>query len=97
MARQHAAPRGHDKDAILRRLSSMEGHVRGVEQMVRDDRDWLDVVTQIGALQAAARAVALLVLRDHLRRCLIRAAGGETAVDSAVEEATSIFDLAIPH
>ena len=97
MARQHAAARGNDKDAILRRLRFMEGHVRGVEQMVRDDRDWLDVVTQISALQAAARAVALLVLRDHLRRCLTRAVGDETAADSVVEEATRIFDRALRH
>lgn len=95
MARQLAAASGNDKEAILRRLRFIEGHVRGVQQMVRDDRDWLDVVTQIGALQAAGRAVALLVLRDHLRRCVTRAAGDETGSDSVVEEALSIFDRAL--
>jgi DNA-binding FrmR family transcriptional regulator len=94
MARQHADS-GDDKDAILRRLRRMEGHARGVQRMVRDDRPWLDVVTQVRALRAAGRAVALLVLRDHLRRCLTRAAADEAAADAVIEEALSIFDRAL--
>jgi CsoR family transcriptional regulator, copper-sensing transcriptional repressor len=97
MARQHAAASGGDKEAILQRLRFIEGHVRGVQRMVQDDRDWQDVVTQVRALQAAARAVALLVLRDHLRRCLTRAARDETAADAVVEEALRIFDRALLH
>jgi DNA-binding FrmR family transcriptional regulator len=45
-------------------------------------------------LSSPGGAAALLVLRDHLRRCLTRAARDQTAADPVVEEAMSIFDRA---
>jgi len=72
-----------DKEAILLRLRRMEGQVRGLQQMVRDDRYCLEVVQQINALTAAAREVALLVLEDHLRGCIteaVRQNEGEAAI-----------------
>ncbi len=58
---------GEDKEALLRRLRKMEGQVRGLQQMITDDRYCLDVVQQVNALAAASREVSLLVLEDHLR------------------------------
>jgi DNA-binding FrmR family transcriptional regulator len=48
-----------DKEAILLRLRRMEGQVRGLQQMVQDDRYCLDVVQQISALSVAAREAVL--------------------------------------
>ena len=62
-----------DKEALLRRLRRMEGQVRGIGQMIEDDRYCLDVVQQINALTAAAREVALIVLEDHLMGCITTA------------------------
>jgi DNA-binding FrmR family transcriptional regulator len=72
-----------DKETILLRLRKIEGQVRGLQQMVEDDRYCLEVVQQINALTAAAREVALLVLEDHLRCCLteaVQANDGEAAI-----------------
>lgn len=76
-----------DKNAILLRLRRMEGQVRGLQQMVQDDRYCLDVVQQINALNAAGREVALLVLEDHLRGCLteaVRQNEGEAAIQELI-------------
>ena len=62
------------KDQLLNRLRRIEGQVRGVERMVEDDRYCIDVVTQISAIQAALDKVALGLLDDHARHCVI---GGE--------------------
>ena len=72
-------PRGYSdkKDAVRRRLRRVEGQVRGVEQMVEDDRYCIDVVTQISAIQAALDKVALELLEDHARHCVIDAADGD--------------------
>jgi DNA-binding FrmR family transcriptional regulator len=64
------------KDDVLKRLRRIEGQVRGVEQMVRDDRYCIDVVTQITAIQAALDKVALGLVDDHARHCVI---GGDPA------------------
>jgi DNA-binding FrmR family transcriptional regulator len=59
------------KDDLLKRLRRVEGQIRGVERMVEEDRYCVDVVTQISAAQAALDKVALGLLDDHARHCVI--------------------------
>jgi DNA-binding FrmR family transcriptional regulator len=65
------------KDALLNRLRRIEGQVRGVQGMVEDDRYCIDVLTQISAVQAALDKVALGLLDDHARHCVMDAQPGE--------------------
>jgi len=58
------------KAAVLKRLSRIEGQVRGLARMVEDDRYCIDVVTQISAVQAALRRAEEEVLRDHVAHCV---------------------------
>ena len=59
------------KDQLLTRLKRIEGQVRGIEGMVEEDRYCIDVLTQISAVQAALDKVALGLLDDHARHCVI--------------------------
>jgi DNA-binding FrmR family transcriptional regulator len=67
------------KDQLLKRLRRVEGQVRGVQGMVEDDRYCIDVLTQIGAIQAALDKVALGLLDDHARHCVMGAQADEQA------------------
>ena len=70
------ATRGYsaDKEALLKRLRRIEGQVRGLQGMVADDRYCIDVLTQISAAQAALDKVALGLLDEHARHCVMGAA-----------------------
>ena len=68
-----------DKDALLKRLARIEGQVRGVSRMVEEERYCIDVLTQIGAIEAALDKVALGLIDDHTRHCVIDADGDERA------------------
>jgi DNA-binding FrmR family transcriptional regulator len=59
------------KDQLAARLKRVEGQVRGIERMVDEDRYCIDVLTQISAVQAALDKVALGVLDDHARHCIV--------------------------
>jgi DNA-binding FrmR family transcriptional regulator len=72
------------KDQLLKRLRRIEGQVRGVQGMVEDDRYCIDVLTQISAVQAALDKVALGLLDDHARHCVIE--GPEAEKDDRTEE-----------
>jgi DNA-binding FrmR family transcriptional regulator len=77
-----AAPtRGYSatKDQLRKRLRRIEGQVRGVQGMVEEDRWCIDVLTQIAAIQAALDKVALGLLDDHARHCVMGAEDGERA------------------
>lgn len=63
------------KDPLLKRLSRIEGQVRGVRAMVEDDRYCIDVLTQISAVQAALDQVALGLLDAHVDHCVMGAKG----------------------
>jgi CsoR family transcriptional regulator, copper-sensing transcriptional repressor len=75
MAKTQAPTRGYTatKDQLLARLARIEGQIRGIEGMVRDDRYCIDVLTQINAAQAALDKVALGLLDDHAHHCVLGA------------------------
>jgi len=58
------------KQACLKRLQRIEGHVRGLTRMLDEDRYCIDVVTQISAVRAALRRVEEEILRDHVAHCV---------------------------
>jgi DNA-binding FrmR family transcriptional regulator len=67
------------KDQLLKRLRRIEGQVRGIQGMVDDDRYCIDVLTQISAVQAALDRVALGLLDQHARHCVVGAEGDQQA------------------
>jgi DNA-binding FrmR family transcriptional regulator len=67
------------KSSCLKRLSRIEGQVRGLARMLEEDRYCIDVVTQISAVAAALRRVEDEILRDHVAHCVEHAiASGDT-------------------
>ena len=61
----------NNKDDLLKRLNRIEGQVRGVTKMVNDDKYCIDILTQVSAVKAALDKVALELLRDHAKHCLV--------------------------
>ncbi len=63
------------KEQLQKRLRRIEGQVRGIAGMVEQDRYCIDVLTQISAVQAALDKVALGLLDEHARHCVMGAEG----------------------
>lgn len=64
---------GHSatKDQLENRLKRIEGQVCGIQGMLGEDRYCVDVLTQISAVQAALDEVALGLLDEHARHCIV--------------------------
>ncbi len=88
---------GYDmnKEDLLGRLRRVEGQVRGIAQMVDDNRYCIDVLTQIAAATKALQAVAVGMLDDHLRHCVAAAVaeGGRDADVKLTEATTAVARL----
>jgi CsoR family transcriptional regulator, copper-sensing transcriptional repressor len=65
------------KKSLLTRLRRVRGQVSGIERMVDEERYCIDVLTQIGAVQAALDKVAIGLLDDHTKSCVVDAEGAE--------------------
>ncbi len=63
------------KPQLLARLKRIEGQARGVQRMVEEDRYCIDVLTQISAIQAALDKVALGLLDEHVKHCVVDGQG----------------------
>ncbi len=66
-----------DKDDLTKRLRRIGGQVTGVERMVDEERYCIDILTQISAIRSALDRVAIEVLDDHARHCVVAAAEGD--------------------
>lgn len=79
MSSEVGAARGYsaNRDELLARLRRIEGQVAGIGRMVGEDRYCIDVLTQIRAVRAALDKVALGLLDDHARHCVIGAPADE--------------------
>src|SRR5438132_10737887 len=62
--------RDDSKTSCAKRLTRIEGQVRGLSRMVEEDRYCIDIVTQIAAVRAALRRVEEEILRDHVAHCV---------------------------
>jgi len=58
------------KTSVLKRLSRIEGQVRGLARMVEHDRYCNDIVTQLSAVRAALRRAEDEILADHAAHCV---------------------------
>ena len=78
---------------VADRLSKIEGHVRGIRNMVEEDRTCSDVLIQIAAVRSAIDKVAQIVLEDHMETCMVEAvkSGKAEAYLSEFKEALSKF------
>src|SRR5690606_86550 len=62
-----------NKQQLLNRLKRIEGQVRGVHQMVENDRYCVDILHQVSAIQSAMNKVSLALLEDHTHHCVSKA------------------------
>ena len=76
-----------EREPLLKRLRRIEGQVRGLQQMIEDDRHCLEEVQQVNAITAAVREVAVAVIGDHLRASIafaVQAGDGQEVMQEIV-------------
>ena len=56
--------------ALITRLNKIEGQVRGIKNMVENDRYCVDILTQVSAVQSALNSFNKVLLANHIRTCV---------------------------
>ena len=84
-----------DKARYLARLKRIEGQTRGIFRMVEEEKYCIDILTQVSAVTKALESVALGLLDDHLKHCVMDAAaeGGPIAEAKLKEASDAIARL----
>lgn len=83
------------KAGVVRRLQSVEGHVRGIQRMVEEDKYCIDVIKQISAVQAALSKTQEIILDQHLHSCVTTAIRGDDPQrrEAVIDEILGVFSI----
>ncbi len=83
-------------ESAIRRLKTVEGHIRGIERMVEQEDYCIDILRQIQAVQAALNKISTVILEEHLHSCLITAVRGDDPDERerVLREITDVFETA---
>lgn len=85
----------NDKTKVkVQRLNRIAGQVRGVAQMIEDDRYCIEILHQIAAIRAALAKVESQVLKDHAACCVSEAiaSGDEAEQRAKFEELVDLLE-----
>jgi DNA-binding FrmR family transcriptional regulator len=87
-----------ENENTLRRLKTIEGHLKGIIRMVEEDAYCIDVIRQIQAIEAALDKVSTQILGNHLNSCVITAVRGNDAAERerVLKEITDVFAMTKP-
>lgn len=68
---------------LVNRINRIEGQVRGIRKMLEEERYCVDILTQVGAIQAALNSFNRQLLTGHIKSCVVEDIkdGREDAVD----------------
>jgi len=83
-------------NATINRLNRISGQVRGVAQMVEDDRYCIDILTQLQAVKAALGRAESEILKRHAGCCVAEAiaSGDESEQRRKFGELIDLFEKA---
>jgi DNA-binding FrmR family transcriptional regulator len=84
-----------ENENTIRRLKTIEGHLRGVIRMMEEDAYCIDVIRQVQAIDAALNKVSAQILENHLNSCVITAIKGNNAKEreKVLKEITEVFEM----
>ena len=82
-----------NQEEALRRLSSIEGHLRGIRKMVEDDAYCVDILKQTYAVRRAIDKLDEGLLKGHLNHCVPQGMS-EGRTEQVVSELEELFALA---
>lgn len=77
-------------EQLIKRLRRIEGQVRGIQQMVENDRYCVDILIQITAIQSALKNVGFQLTERHMKHC-VHDAMAKGDGDESVEELMAVL------
>ncbi|OGG60233.1 hypothetical protein A3C89_00500 [Candidatus Kaiserbacteria bacterium RIFCSPHIGHO2_02_FULL_50_50] len=80
------------KEKLVRRLKIIEGQVRGLQDMIANDKYCVDIITQSSAVKQGLSNVEDLLLEQHLGHCVVKQMQGDEA-PKAVQEILKVYQL----
>jgi len=83
--------KNHIDDNIIKRLSRIEGQIRGIKEMGTNGASCNDILTQLSAVSSAVKQVSKLVMLDHLEHCVVEGIQ-DGDIDQTLKDMSDVID-----
>lgn len=60
-----------DKKKVIHRLRRTEGQIRGIQKMIEEDKECIDVMTQLSAVRSSIDRVMGMIVAENLKNCFV--------------------------
>ncbi|MEK7652632.1 MAG: metal-sensitive transcriptional regulator [Patescibacteria group bacterium] len=80
------------KNKITRRLKVLEGQIRGLQNMIKEDKYCIDIINQSSAVKQALSSVENLIMEEHLSTCVIKQIKDKKE-SKAIKEILNVYKL----
>lgn len=78
------------KAKLTSRLRRIEGQIRGVQNMIEEERDCSEILQQLSAVRSAVQSASRIFLQEYATACLLEM---ETGDDSRSRREKMIQDM----
>ncbi|WP_035051103.1 metal-sensitive transcriptional regulator [Carnobacterium pleistocenium] len=58
-----------EQKKIIHRLRRTEGQIRGVQKMIDEDKECIDIITQLSAIRSSIDRVMGIIVAENLKDC----------------------------
>ncbi|SDC84594.1 MULTISPECIES: metal-sensitive transcriptional regulator [unclassified Candidatus Frackibacter] len=72
---------------LINRLKTLKGHIGGIEKMIQEEKDCIDILIQISAIKSSINKVGLAIIENYAHECVISSIEEGEGVEDAVQEA----------
>lgn len=79
-----------EKKKITKRLNIIEGQIKGIKQMISDDRYCADILIQISAINKSLKSLGNEIMKSHLSTCVVEDIKNDKL--EVIDEVVSLFE-----
>ncbi|KAF1301018.1 metal-sensitive transcriptional regulator [Enterococcus sp. JM9B] len=58
-----------EQKKIINRLRRTEGQIRGIQKMMEEEKECIDIITQLSAVRSSIDRVMGMIVADNLKNC----------------------------
>ena len=70
MGEEQLIQKKNARKSVDNRLATIEGHIKAIRKMLGEDKDCLDIITQLIAVERSVRSASVMMLNNHLDVCV---------------------------
>lgn len=91
MSVDHETQKKEARKFVDNRLATIEGHIKAIREMLAEDKDCIDLITQLLAVEKSLRKASIIILKNHLDICVREAV--ENGDVSEVDEMHRLMEM----